>query len=75
MMGSGGVGTRQIEINRRLNRYREKARERITSEEGRMHSRRRSVEPEAVFGQAESDKGYSRFRRFNDGEPDMPYSP
>jgi hypothetical protein len=26
-MGRGGVGTRQIEINRRLNCYREKARE------------------------------------------------
>jgi hypothetical protein len=35
-----------------------------------MHSRRRSVEPEAVFGQAESNKGYNRFRRFNDREPD-----
>jgi hypothetical protein len=35
-----------------------------------MHSRRRSVEPEAVFGQAKSNKGYSRFRRFNNTEPD-----
>jgi hypothetical protein len=54
---------------------REKARERLTSEEGRMHSRRRSVEPEAVFGQAKSDKGYSRFRRFNDREPDKVMPP
>jgi hypothetical protein len=63
-------GNRRININHRLNRYREKARARLTSEEGRMHSRRRSVEPEAVFGQAKSDKGYSRFRHFNDTEPD-----
>ncbi|MDR2119552.1 MAG: transposase, partial [Tannerella sp.] len=45
-------------------------RARLTPEEGRMHSRRRSVEPEAVFGQAKSNKGYSRFRRFNNTEPD-----
>jgi hypothetical protein len=63
-------GNRRVEINHRLNRYREKARERLTSEEGRMHGRRRAVEPEAVFGQAKSNKGYNRFRHFNDTEPD-----
>jgi hypothetical protein len=63
-------GNRRIEINHRLNRYREKARERLTPEEGRMHGRQRAVEPEAVFGQAKSNKGYSRFRHFNDTEPD-----
>ncbi|MDR2121452.1 MAG: transposase [Tannerella sp.] len=35
-----------------------------------MHSSRRSVKPEAVFGQAESNKGYSRFRHFNNTESD-----
>jgi hypothetical protein len=59
-----------MEINHNLNLHQKRARERLTSEEGRMHSRRRSVEPEAVFGQAESNKGYNRFRRFNNSEPD-----
>jgi hypothetical protein len=35
-----------------------------------MHGRRRAVEPEAVFGQAKSNEGYNRFRRFNNTEPD-----
>jgi hypothetical protein len=33
--------------------------------EGRIHRRKRSIEPEAVFGQAKGNKQYNRFRHFN----------
>jgi len=49
-------GNRQIEINHKLNEYRQKARELLTSEEGLLHRSRRPVEPEAVFGQTKADK-------------------
>ncbi|MDR2118227.1 MAG: hypothetical protein LBP25_01635 [Tannerellaceae bacterium] len=38
----------------------------ITPEEGLMHRRRHPIELEAVFGQSKSNKGYKRFRHFND---------
>ena len=44
-------GNRVIEVNHRVREYRRKARERLTSEEGVRHRGRRSIEPEAVFGQ------------------------
>ena len=39
-----------------------KARERLTSEEGLEHRKRRCIEPEAVFGQIKYDMAYKRFR-------------
>jgi len=58
-------GNRQIEINHKLNEYRKKARELLTSEEGLIHRSRRPIEPEAVFGQTKADKQYFRFRHFD----------
>ncbi|WP_313380450.1 IS1182 family transposase [Proteiniphilum saccharofermentans] len=58
-------GNRTIDVNHNLNRHREKAREHLTSQEGLMHRSRRPIEPEAVFGQSKSNKGYDRFRHFN----------
>ena len=55
---------RQIEINHKLNQYRQKARELLTCEEGLFHRSRRPIEPEAVFGQTKANKHYSRFRHF-----------
>ena len=55
---------RRIEVNHKLNEYRRKARELLTSEEGLLHRSRRPVEPEAVFGQTKADKQYDRFRHF-----------
>lgn len=55
-------GDRIIEVNHRLNEYRRKARERLTSEEGLRHRGRRCIEPEAVFGQMKYDMAYKRFR-------------
>lgn len=55
-------GDRIIEVNHRLNEYRRKARERLTSEDGIRHRGRRCIEPEAVFGQMKYDMAYKRFR-------------
>ena len=57
-------GDRIIEVNHRLNGYRQKARGRLTSEEGIKHRGRRCIEPEAVFGQMKYDMAYKRFRHF-----------
>ena len=57
-------GDRIIEVNHRLDEYRRKARERLTSEEGIRHRGRRCIEPEAVFGQMKYDMAYKRFRHF-----------
>jgi hypothetical protein len=58
-------GNRKIEINHKLNRYRQKACELLTSEEGLLHRSRRPIEPEAVFGQTKANKQYDRFRHFS----------
>lgn len=63
-------GNRCIEVNHNLNRHKEKARQRLTSEEGLLHRSRRPIEPEAVFGQSKSNKGYNRFRHFDDEQPE-----
>lgn len=55
---------RTIEVNHRLNGYKRKARELLTSEEGLKHRGRRCVEPEAVFGQMKFNMAYRRFRHF-----------
>ena len=55
-------GNRVIEVNHRADEYREKAKERLTSEEGLYHRSMRPVEPEAVFGDIKYDHGFKRFR-------------
>lgn len=55
---------RTIEVNHRLNGYKRKTRELLTSEEGLKHRGRRCVEPEAVFGQMKFNMAYRRFRHF-----------
>ena len=55
---------RTIEVNHRLNQYKRKARELLTSEDGLKHRGRRCIEPEAVFGQMKSNMAYRRFRHF-----------
>ena len=58
-----GKGDRRIiEVNQRSNTFRAKAKERLTSEEGLYHRRRRPFEPEAVFGDIKFDHGFKRFR-------------
>ena len=55
-------GNRIIEVNHRLNEYRRKARERLTSEKGLRYRGQRCIEPEAVFGQMKYNMAYKRFR-------------
>ncbi|WP_052101856.1 IS1182 family transposase [Porphyromonas cangingivalis] len=55
-------GNRIIQVNHRLNAYKAQARDRLTSEQGLEHRKRRCIEPEAVFGQFKANMGYRRFR-------------
>lgn len=67
-------GNRIIEVNHRLNGYKKAARERLTSEEGRMHRGKRCIEPEAVFGQMKNNMQYKRFRHFGKDKVRMDFT-
>jgi len=54
-------GNRIIEINHNLNKYKQKAREKLTSEEGVAHRKQRATDVEAVFGNLKQNKGFRRF--------------
>ena len=53
---------RVIDRNHKLEAYRQKASELLTSEEGLRHRGKRCIEPEAVFGQIKYNMAYRRFR-------------
>ena len=55
-------GNRTIEVNHRLNAYKDMVRNLLTSEEGLMHRSRRPIEPEAVFGHIKANGMFKRFR-------------
>ena len=55
------TGDRLIEVNHRLNKLKDKARERLLSEEGMYHRSKRPIEVEAVFGQMKSNNRFTRF--------------
>ena len=65
---------RTIEVNHRLNEYKRKARELLTSEDGLKHRGRRCIEPEAVFGQMKSNMAYRRFRHFGKDKVTMDFA-
>ena len=65
---------RTIEVNHRLNQYKRKARELLTSEEGIRYRGRRCIEPEAVFGQMKSNMAYRRFRHFGKDKVTMDFA-
>ena len=65
---------RIIEVNHRLNGYKRKARELLTSEEGLRHRGRRCIEPEAVFGQMKFNMAYRRFRHFGKDKVTMDFA-
>ncbi len=54
------VGNRIIKVNHKLRKLRETARQRLNSPEGIIKKVRRTIEPEAVFGQIKQNKGYRR---------------
>lgn len=65
---------RTIDVNHRLNEYKRKARELLTSEEGLKHRGRRCIEPEAVFGQMKFNMAYRRFRHFGKDKVTMDFA-
>ena len=65
---------RIIEVNHKLNEYKRKARELLTSEEGLKHRGRRCIEPEAVFGQMKFNMAYRRFRHFGKDKVTMDFA-
>src|SRR5574344_1937838 len=67
-------GNRIIEVNHRLNEYKQQARERLTSEEGVKHRGRRCIEPEAVFGQMKYNMAYRRFRHIGKDKVTMDFA-
>ena len=67
-------GNRTIELNHRLRKYRQKAKEQLCSEEGLKHRGQRCIEPEAVFGQMKNNMNYKRFRHFGKDKVFMDFS-
>lgn len=67
-------GNRTIELNHRLRKYRQKAKELLCSEEGLKHRGQRCIEPEAVFGQIKYNMGYKRFRHLGKDKVFMDFS-
>ena len=67
-------GNRTVELNHRLRRYRQKAKELLCSEEGLKHRGQRCIEPEAVFGQMKNNMNYKRFRHFGMDKVFMDFS-
>lgn len=65
---------RTIEVNHRLNEYKRRARELLTSEAGVRHRGRRCIEPEAVFGQMKFNMAYRRFRHFGKDKVTMDFA-
>lgn len=55
-------GNREIRVNLKLRRYKQLAREKLTSPDGLEHRSKKPVEVEAVFGLTKWNKGYKRFR-------------
>jgi len=53
---------RKIEVNHNLLKYKRKTVKLLSSEEGSQYYKRRSIEPEPVFGQIKFNKQYNRFR-------------
>ena len=65
---------RTIEVNHRLNEYKQKARELLTSEEGLKHRGRRCIAPAAGFGQMKFNMAYRRFRHFGKDKVTMDFA-
>ena len=57
--------TKSLSVSRKLEKHKEKARERLTSETGTQLLKNRSIEPEPVFGQLKYNLNYRRSRYFN----------
>jgi transposase len=56
-----GEGARVIEVNHNLNRHKQEAHGRLTSERGLYHRKKRPVDVEPVFGNVKQNHGFRRF--------------
>ena len=65
---------RIIEVNHKLNEYKRKARELLTSKEGLKHCGRRCIEPESAFGQMKFNMAYRYFRHFGKDKATMDFA-
>lgn len=54
-------GHRRIQVSFQLQRYREQARNNLLSEQGVALRKKRSIEPETVFGDIKQNRGFRRF--------------
>jgi len=54
-------GNKILEINHNLEKLKAKATQKLTSEEGLYHRRKRPADVEPVFGNIKNNKGYKRF--------------
>ena len=70
----GGYPAREIRANHRLNEYKRRAREGLTSERGLELRSKRPIEPEAVFGQMKYNMAYRRFRHFGKDKVTMDFA-
>jgi hypothetical protein len=52
---------RKIQVNHNLNRHKQQARKRLTSEQGLAHRSKRPADVEAVFGNIKQNKKFTRF--------------
>jgi hypothetical protein len=55
------AGNREIRVSMQYLYFKQQAKERLHSEEGRQLSVRRMTEPESVFGQVKNNRGFRRF--------------
>ena len=67
-------GNREIEVSHRFIAYKQRAREKLTSDKGLEHRSRRPIEPEAVFGQMKNNMHYRRFRHFGKDKVTMDFA-
>lgn len=54
-------GNRTIDVNHKLNRHKQIARENLNSEEGFYHRKRRGIDTEPVFGNLKQNKNFRKF--------------
>lgn len=63
--------SRVMEVNHRLLEYKHQARQRLTSEAGIAHRKKRCCDVEPVFGQWKSNRGYDRYRLRGKGKVEI----
>jgi transposase len=56
-----GEGNRNIQVNHRLNHYKQQAKENLLSPEGIYHRKRRPADVEPVFANLKNNKNFKRF--------------